>query len=158
MAGVHLDAADGFFTVSDTVKVVKHLLIANSLEGGKVTDFRGGYEDWLAKKAREEELKNVLKPQSKQARAQERKEKRQEKRAKKQPGGTKMLEKQRNAAEREIAKAEAQLEELAQAIDRCGADYQKMQELAEEQAAREAELEQLYQRWEELSLQIEGAE
>ena len=128
------------------------------LEDGKITDFRGGYEDWLAKKAREEELKNVLKPQSKQARAQERKEKRPEKRAKKQPGGTKMLEKQRNAAEREIAKAEAQLEELAQAIDRCGADYQKMQELAEEQAAREAELEQLYQRWEELSLQIEGAE
>ena len=120
------------------------------LEDGKIVDFRGGYDDWLAKKAREAELRGVLKPQSKK---KPEKEKRQEK--KKQPGGTKMLEKQRNAAEREIARVEAQLEELSAEIDACGTDYRKLRELADRQAELEATLEELYQTWEELSLRLE---
>ena len=89
------------------------------LEEGRIVDFKGGYEAWLAKKAREEELKNVLKPQSKK-----KTEKEKTKEKKKQPGGTKMTEKKRNATEREIAKVEEQLQELAESMENCGSDYQ----------------------------------
>ena len=122
------------------------------LEDGKITDFKGDYQQWLAKKAREEELKNVLKPQN--SKKQENKEKR-EKKQKKQPGGTKMTEKKRNSVEKEISKVENQLQELADSMEGCGSDYQKLQEIAEQQAALEAQLEGLYQQWEELSLLLE---
>ena len=122
------------------------------LEDGKITDFKGDYQQWLAKKAREEELKNVLKPQN--SKKQENKERR-EKKQKKQPGGTKMTEKKRNSVEKEISKVENQLQELADSMEGCGSDYQKLQEIAEQQAALEAQLEGLYQQWEELSLLLE---
>lgn len=123
------------------------------LEEGRIVDFKGGYEAWLAKKAREEELKNVLKPQSKK-----KTEKEKTKEKKKQPGGTKMTEKKRNATEREIAKVEEQLQELAESMENCGSDYQKLQEIADRQAELETQLEQLYQQWEELSLLLEEAQ
>lgn len=122
------------------------------LEDGKITDFKGDYQQWLAKKAREEELKNVLKPQT--SKKQQKEEKR-EKKQKKQPGGTKMTEKKRNSVEKEIAKVEQKLQELADSMETCGADYQKLQEIADQQAALETQLEQLYQKWEELSLLLE---
>lgn len=120
------------------------------LEEGKIVDFKGGYDDWLAKKAREAELKNVLKPQTRK-----KPDKEPVKEKKKQPGGTKMTEKKRNATERDIAKVEEQLQELAESMEHCGADYQKLQEIADRQAELEAQLEQLYQQWEELSLLLE---
>ena len=123
------------------------------LEEGKIVDFKGSYDEWLAKKAREEELKNVLRPQSKK-----KPEKEKVKEKKKQPGGTKMTEKKRNATERDIAKVEEQLQELADAMEYCGTDYQKLQEIADRQAELETQLEQLYQQWEELSLLLEGSQ
>ena len=123
------------------------------LEDGKIVDFKGSYDEWLAKKAREEELKNVLKPQSKK-----KPEKETVKEKKKQPGGTKMTEKKRNATERDIAKVEEQLQELADAMEGCGTDYQKLQEIADRQAELETQLELLYQQWEELSLLLEGGQ
>lgn len=120
------------------------------LEDGKIIDFRGSYDAWLAKKAREAELKNVLKPQH-----QKKTEPEQKHPKKKQTGGTKMLEKERNAVEREIAKTEEALQALAEAMEPCGTDYQKLQEIAEQQAELETQLEQLYQTWESLSLRLE---
>ena len=120
------------------------------LEDGGIVDFKGGYDAWLAKKDREVELKNVLKPQSKR---KPEKEKGSEK--KKQSGGTKMTEKKRNATEREIAKVEGELQELAVKMEECGTDYQKLQEIADQQAALESRLEELYQQWEDLSLLLE---
>lgn len=123
------------------------------LEDGSITDFRGDYDAWLAKKAREAELKNVQKPQD---RKKPEKEKTPEK--KKQTGGTKMTEKKRNATEREIAKVEEQLQALAVTMEACGTDYQRLQEISEQQAELEMQLEQLYQQWEELSLLLEEAQ
>lgn len=119
------------------------------LEDGKITDFKGNYQEWLAKKAREAELKNVLKPQAKK------KEEKKEKVPKKQPGGTKMTEKKRNSVEKEIAQVEKQLQALADSMEQCGTDYQKLQEIADQQAQVESRLEELYQQWEELSLLLE---
>ena len=48
-----------------------------------------------------------------------------------------------------------ELKELADSMEGCGSDYQKLQEIAEQQAALEAQLEGLYQQWEELSLLLE---
>ena len=47
------------------------------------------------------------------------------------------------------------LMELADSMEGCGSDYQKLQEIAEQQAALEAQLEGLYQQWEELSMLLE---
>lgn len=52
-----------------------------------------------------------------------------------------MTEKKRNATERDIAKVEEQLQELAES-EHCGADYQKLQEIADRQAELETQLEQ----------------
>ena len=57
--------------------------------------------------------------------------------------------------EKEISKVENQLQELADSMEGCGSDYQKLQEIAEQQAALETQLEGLYQQWEELSLLLE---
>ena len=66
-----------------------------------------------------------------------------------------MTEEKRNSVEKEISKVENQLQELADSMEGCGSDYQKLQEIAEQQAALEAQLEELYQQWEELSLLLE---
>ena len=55
------------------------------LEDGKITDFKGDYQQWLAKKAREEELRNVLKPQN--SKKQEKEEKREKKQKRRNPNG-----------------------------------------------------------------------
>ena len=55
-------------------------------------------------------------------------------------------------------RAEEQLQELAESMENCGSDYQKLQEIADRQAELETQLEQLYQQWEELSLLLEEAQ
>lgn len=116
------------------------------LENGKITDFRGDYEALRAKQAREEELRSVLKPapvpKAKQPKP-------------KAPGGTKNLEKQLRTLERDIAKAEEHISELDSQMEVNACDYQKLQELSEEKAEAEEALNGLYERWEELSLQLE---
>ena len=68
-----------------------------------------------------------------------------------------MLEKQVNAAEREVAKAEERLEALDAEMAAAATDYVRLQALGEEKAALEEELSGLYARWEELSAALEAA-
>lgn len=117
-----------------------------TLENGTITDFRGDYEALRAKQAREEELRSVLKPAPAPKAKQEKP---------KAPGGTKNLEKQLRTLEREIAKAEEHIAELDSQMEANACDYQKLQELSEEKAGAEETLNGLYERWEELSLQLE---
>ena len=118
-----------------------------TLENGHITDFRGGYEALKAKQARDEELRSVIKPAAKAEKPKKEKPK--------SSGGTKNLEKQLRTLEREIAKTEEQLSELDGQMEQNATDYQKLQELAECRAAAEETLNGLYERWEELSTQIE---
>jgi ATPase subunit of ABC transporter with duplicated ATPase domains len=115
------------------------------LKDGRITDFRGGYEAWLAKKARELELRSVLKPSAEKPKKEK----------PKRTGGTKLLEKRLAQTEREIAKTEEQHSALEEEMSASATDYQKLQELAAQQEELEERLAQLYQSWEELSLQME---
>jgi len=117
------------------------------LEDGHITDFKGSYQEYLAMKAR----KNSVPP------APAREETGSEKVRSKRPGGTKDLEKQVNAAERAVARAEEQMYDLTQQIEEAAADYLKLQELYEQREALEEEILKLYGSWETLSAQLEEA-
>ncbi|MCD7837471.1 MAG: ATP-binding cassette domain-containing protein, partial [Clostridiales bacterium] len=116
------------------------------LEDGHITDFRGGYEAWLAKKAREEELRSVLQPKAEKPKKEK----------PKRTGGTKQLEKRLNQIEREIAKTEGRQAELEGEMETHSTDYQRLQELTTEQQALEEQLSALYEEWEILSLELEA--
>ena len=118
------------------------------LENQQITDFKGDYESF---KARQERL-NALQQQVKQPEPKEEK-----KEKPKRSGGTKMLEKQVAAAEREVEKAEIRMDELTQEIEANSADYLKLQELCEQRNALEEELAHLYAVWENLAAELEEA-
>ena len=67
------------------------------------------------------------------------------------------LEKQVNAAERAVAKAEERMYDLSIQIEEAAADYLKLQELYEQREALEEEILKLYGTWEGLSAQLEEA-
>jgi ATPase subunit of ABC transporter with duplicated ATPase domains len=119
-----------------------------TLENGTITDFRGDYEALRAKQIREEELRSVLKPKAE-------KDSKPKQDKPKSAGGTKNLEKQLRALEREIAKAEEQITALDADMEANACDYQKLQTLSEEKAQAETALADLYERWEALSLSLE---
>ncbi len=121
-----------------------------TLENGMMTDFRGDYEALRAKQVRDEELKSVIKPKTAKVEKQ--------KQAKpKTSGGTKNLEKQLRTVERDIAKAEEQIETLDNQMQENACDYQKLQELVTQKETTQAQLDELYARWEELSEALEQA-
>ena len=115
------------------------------LENGSIRDFKGGYEDWLAKKAREQELRSVLKPKTEKVKKEK----------PKKTGGTKMVEKRLAQLEREIAKTEAQQGELDAQMEANATDYTQLQALSEERSQLDEVLAALYAQWEEVSLQLE---
>ena len=117
------------------------------LEDGHITDFKGTYQAYLARKARLAAL-SVPAPV---------KEEKPKKEKPKRPGGTKNLEKEVSAAERAVSKAEEQLEELSRQMEEAASDYKKLQELYEQKEQLEAELLDLYARWEDLSAKLEEA-
>ena len=117
------------------------------LEDGHITDFKGTYQAYLARKAR-------LAALSAPAPVREEKPKKEKP---KRPGGTKNLEKEVSAAERAVSKAEEQLEELSRQMEEAASDYKKLQELYEQKEQLEAELLDLYARWEDLSAKLEEA-
>ena len=124
------------------------------LENGQITDFRGGYQDYLAAKARGAAGKSASDAQVPAEKAPEPKEKKEKP---KRPGGTKNLEKEVAAAERAVGKAEEQMDQLEQQIQEAAADYLKLQELYEQREALEEEILKLYGTWETLSAQLEEA-
>ncbi len=112
------------------------------LEHGGITDFKGDYDRFLAARARA--AVPVQAPVS-------------EKKARPpRPGGTKGLEKQTNAAERAVAKAETRMDELTQEIEEASTNFLKLQELYEQREALEDEIYRLYAQWEALAEQLEA--
>ena len=112
------------------------------LKNGTLTDFRGGYPEYQAYKARQLELSRAAK-------------KREEK-EKKTPAGAappkpKNTAKALERLERDIEKTEAELAALTEEEERNATDYQKLMELAEAKTAVQARLDELYLRWEELA-------
>ncbi|MCI9156715.1 MAG: ABC-F family ATP-binding cassette domain-containing protein [Lawsonibacter sp.] len=116
------------------------------LEGGKITDFKGTYQEYLAAKERKK-----LTEAAPAAPTPEKKDR------PKRPGGTKNLEKEVNAAERAVAAAEERMYDLEQDIQEASADYLKLQELYQQREALEDELAHLYAVWEGLAADLEEA-
>ena len=118
------------------------------IEDGKITDFKGDFKAYRAMLERREQLKNAV-PAPKTEEPKKEKPK--------IAGGTKQLEKEVNAAERAVGKAELRLDEIAQAMEESASDYLKLQELYEEREKLEDELAHLYTEWERLSQLLEEA-
>jgi ATPase subunit of ABC transporter with duplicated ATPase domains len=110
------------------------------LHDGKITDFKGNFSAFREYKARQQSI----------AQAASRKEEkpRQAKPAKKNSGSA---EKQIAKLEREIAKLEEQIAGLDAQAEEFASDYQKLLEIGQERETLDAQLEELYLRWEELS-------
>ena len=122
------------------------------LEDGKITDFKGTYQEYLAAKEKGRLSVGNSAPDVPSSKDQGRPSP-----PKKRPGGTKNLEKEVNAAERAVASAEERMNDLEQAIQEASADYLKLQELYQQREALEDELAHLYAQWERLAAELEAA-
>ena len=122
------------------------------LEDGKITDFKGTYQEYLAAKEKGRLSVGNSAPDVTSSKDQGRPSP-----PKKRPGGTKNLEKEVNAAERAVASAEERMYDLEQAIQEASADYLKLQELYQQREALEDELAHLYAQWERLAAELEAA-
>ncbi len=122
------------------------------LEDGKITDFKGTYQEYLAAKEKGRLSVGNSAPDVPSSKDQGRPSP-----PKKRPGGTKNLEKEVNAAERAVASAEERMYDLEQAIQEASADYLKLQELYQQREALEDELAHLYAQWERLAAELEAA-
>ena len=127
------------------------------IQDGHIIDFRGTFEEFREFQERQKQLELAARVTPARP-AAGKKEPAPEPPAKKRTGGTKMLEKQVNAAEREVAKAEEQLETLSAQMEEAATDYVRLQELCEQKEALEGELSALYEKWEELSAALEEAQ
>ena len=96
------------------------------LEDGKITDFEGTFAEYRAWKE-----KKLPAPPPKKEEAPPKKEK------PKRTGGTKLLEKEVAAAEREVTRAEERMYDLTQEIEASSSDYLKLTELYEQREALE---------------------
>ena len=108
-----------------------------ALQDGEFTDFRGTFEAYRAFRARQT--------------AREQSEKKVERKKEPKPKRGPSPEKQLQRLEREIEKTEARLNELQAACEENATDYQKLMELTDETQAVQAELDALYEQWEELA-------
>ncbi len=122
------------------------------LEDGKITDFKGTYQEYLAAKEKGRLSVGNSAPDVPSSKDQGRPSP-----PKKRPGGTKNLEKEVNAAERAVVSAEERMYDLEQAIQEASADYLKLQELYQQREALEDELAHLYAQWERLAAELEAA-
>ncbi len=118
------------------------------LENQQITDFKGTYREFQAARQRQQ-----MQVQAQQGKEPPKPRKEKPKRA----GGTKNLEKEVNAAERAVAKAEERMEELNRQIETAASDYVKLQELYEQKETLEAETLELYDTWERLAAELEEA-
>lgn len=115
------------------------------LENNKITDFRGGYDEYLDYKKRQDELALVAKQKEiKTSRTLK---------SEKKPAKKKSIniEKKIEKIERNISKIEDKLKEINIEYERYSTDYEKLMDLDKEKARLNSELEPLYQEWEELS-------
>ena len=116
------------------------------LEDGHIRDYLCGYEKY----------RSIRSFERIQAAAPAAKEKREKK--VKLAAPDKSLEKQLRAIEREIEKQEALLHEYDGKIDAAASDYQELSRLMAERETAENAYAEMMERWEALSLRLEGAE
>ncbi len=116
------------------------------LEDGHIRDYLCGYEKYRS--IRSFERIQVAAPAAKEKR---------EKKVK-PAAPDKSLEKQLRAIEREIEKQEALLHEYDGKIDAAASDYQELSRLMAERETAENAYAEMMERWEALSLRLEGAE
>ena len=116
------------------------------LEDGHIRDYLCGYEKY----------RSIRSFERIQAAAPAAKEKREKK--VKPAAPDKSLEKQLRAIEREIEKQEALLHEYDGKIDAAASDYQELSRLMAERETAETAYAEMMERWEALSLRLEGAE
>ncbi len=111
-----------------------------AIADGVLTDYRGGYREYLAWKERQSVFQQ-----------NEKREKQEKKPADKRPK-TPNAAKATAKIEREIARLEARQQELEQAAEVYAADYQKLMEIDAERSALDEQLLALYEQWEELNI------
>ena len=126
-------------------------------------DFKGTYEEYCAYLERQKQFAESAKQLEAQA-AKEAKAKAPVDESKpnrnnwKKSGGTKELEKKLKACERNIDKHESRISELEETVAATdGSDYQTLQELYDEKAVLEAELDELMEEWELIAAELEEA-
>ena len=120
------------------------------LADGTITDYPCGFAQYRQMKAQEEAEKAAApKP-----------EKEREKPAAERPQrGNKAQQaarRQLTICERDIARAEEHIAALEADMEAAACDYEKLNELVGQKAAAQAELDALYERWEQLSEEAEG--
>ena len=118
-----------------------------TLEGGRISDFRGDYEAYLAMRERQ---KAMAPPPVKEEKPRKERTRR--------PGGTKQLKKDLAAAEKRMEKLDELLGALEEEKEAAASDYQKLEELARQEAEYAAEYDSLMETWESLSEAIEAEE
>ena len=120
------------------------------LADGTITDYPCGFAQYRQMKAQEEAEKA----------AAPRPEKEREKPAAERPQrGNKAQQaarRQLTICERDIARAEEHIAALEADMEAAACDYEKLNELVGQKAAAQAELDALYERWEQLSEEAEG--
>ena len=122
------------------------------LADGTITDYPCGFAQYRQMKAQEEaERAAAPKPE---------KEREREKTAVERPQrGNKAQQaarRQLTICERDIARAEEHIAQLERDMEAAACDYEKLNELVGQKDAAQAELDALYERWEQLSEEAEG--
>ena len=118
-----------------------------TLEDGKISDFKGNYEQYRQMLERQKIQTTPIAPQKKP----EKKEK------KLNPRNTRDLEKQLSRLEREISKQEEAISEIDALIEASATDYEALSKYLSEKETAEHLLEEMMDQWEKLGQQIEAA-
>lgn len=116
-----------------------------NLEDGIITDFKGDYMAYNAMRQRQKTLPPPAKKEEKPKQTPPQS---------KRPGGTKQLKKDLAIAEKRMEKLDVLLAELEQEKSAAASDYQKLQELMEQESNYQAEYDELMETWERLSMEI----
>ena len=111
-----------------------------AIADGVLTDYRGGYREYLAWKERQSVFQQ-----------NEKREKQEKKPADKRPKAPNAA-KAAAKVEREIERLEARQQELEQEAEAYAADYQKLMEIDAERGSLDEQLLALYEQWEELNI------
>ena len=118
------------------------------LSGGTITDYPMGFTQYRQVKA-QEEAEKVEPPKPV-------KEKTVTERPQRGNKAQQAARRQLTICERDIAKAEERIAELDAAMEAAACEYEKLNALLKEKEAAQAELDALYERWEQLSEEAEG--
>jgi ATPase subunit of ABC transporter with duplicated ATPase domains len=108
------------------------------IKAGTLTDFRGGYPEYQAYKARQTELVRTAK-------------RKEEKPKPSKPAKPQNTARELAKVEKEIEKWESKIRQLTQDEEASATDYQKLMTIYEEKSAAQEALDALYLRWEALS-------